>query len=493
MKKTVCILLALALLLCGCGGPGDATEPKTEADHEEAVLFPVSDALVGDTMPFFEDGKMNIFFLADQRDGKLGYHPWGLLRTEDYWNYEDAGIVLPYGETAEDQDIALGTGCVMKDQQGKYHAFYTGHNDYRAPAEAVMHAVSDDMLHWTKLPEDTFTAAEPYSTQDFRDPYVFYVESEQRYWMLVVTRTADTGVIVKYSSTDLHSWQDEGVFFEDDMGYATNMECPSLLQFGGKWYLAFSDQWPDRVVHYRIADSVNGPFTKPERDTVDSNGFYAGRLETDGERLYLVGWNGTKIGHDDLNDYDWGGSAVVHQLAQKEDGNLVPVPNEKVIAGLNHAVPQTPLRMTETVEARDGAYTMKGELFELVRFPALERTSRIEADVSGFGEEGLFGFAFAPDVENVGAMSYVFNPKAGQVEFHNTENLVEDDPQSAMPFDFSKQDKLHVTIFIGDGVACLYLNGELALTARMYHSLGTDWELFGANAGVTWENIAVYD
>ena len=234
MKKTVCILLALALLLCGCGGPGDATEPKTEADHPEAVLFPVSDALVGDTMPFFEDGKMNIFFLADQRDGKLGYHPWGLLRTEDYWNYEDAGIVLPYGETAEDQDIALGTGCVMKDQQGKYHAFYTGHNDYRAPAEAVMHAVSDDMLHWTKLPEDTFTAAEPYSTQDFRDPYVFYVESEQRYWMLVVTRTADTGVIVKYSSTDLHSWQDEGVFFEDDMGYATNMECPSLLQFGGQ-------------------------------------------------------------------------------------------------------------------------------------------------------------------------------------------------------------------------------------------------------------------
>ena len=493
MKRTLCLLLVLALLLCGCGAPESAPESRSEADHEEAVFFPVSDALVGDTMPFFEDGKMNIFYLADQRDGKLGYHPWGLLRTENYWSYEDAGIVLPYGETAEDQDIALGTGCVIKDQAGTYHAFFTGHNDFYEPKEAVMHATSDDMLHWTKHPEDTFTAPEAYSANDFRDPYVFYVEQEQRWWMLVVTRTPETGVIVKYSSTDLSKWQDEGIFFEDDMGYATNMECPSLLQFGGKWYLAFSDQWPDRVVHYRVADSVNGPFTKPERDTVDSNGFYAGRLETDGERLYLVGWNGTKIGHDDLNDYDWGGSAVVHQLAQREDGTLVPVANEKVLEGLNHAVPQSPLRMTETVEAKDGSYRSAGELFEIIRFEALERSSRIEADISGFGGDGLFGFAFAPDLENVGAMSYVFNPKEGRVEFHNTENLVEDDPQSWMPFDFSGAEKLHVTIFIGDGVASLYLNDTLALTARMYHSLGTDWELFSANAAVTWENVAVYD
>jgi beta-fructofuranosidase len=90
-------------------------------------------------------------------------------------------------------------------------------------------------------------------------------------------------------------------------------------------------------------------------------------------------------------------------------------------------------------------------------------------------------------------MSYVFNPKEGQVAFYNVENVVEEDPQSWMPFDFSGRDKIHVTILIGDGVGCLYVNDELALTARMYHSLGTDWEIFGINAGVTWENIAVYD
>ena len=63
MRKIMCVLLALALLLCGCGGPGEAEDAKTEPDHQEAVFFPVTDALVGDTMPFFEDGRMNIFFL----------------------------------------------------------------------------------------------------------------------------------------------------------------------------------------------------------------------------------------------------------------------------------------------------------------------------------------------------------------------------------------------------------------------------------------------
>jgi beta-fructofuranosidase len=63
---------------------------------------------------------------------------------------------------------------------------------------------------------------------------------------------------------------------------------------------------------------------------VDGNGFYAGRLETDGERLYVVGWNGTKVDHQDENNYDWAGNAVIHQLEQNPDGTLKPVVNESV-------------------------------------------------------------------------------------------------------------------------------------------------------------------
>lgn len=369
MKRLAAFAMALSMmLLCACGQGGmtaDGSAPGTAASSGAAVtegasVFPKSnDHFVGDTMPFFDNGTMNIFYLADQRDGKTGYHPWALLQTQDYCFYEDKGIVIPYGESIQDQDIALGTGCVIKDQNGGYHAFYTGHNDHQAPKEAIMHATSSDMLNWTKVPEDTFVG-EQYSLDDFRDPYVFYVPEEQCYWMLVVTRKDNNGVIVRYSSTDLSKWKDEGVFFEDDMGYGTNMECPSLLKFKDKWYLCFSDQWPDRVVHYQVSDSVKGPFTKPERDTVDINGFYAGRLETDGENLYVVGWNGTKVDHEDTNEYDWAGNVVTHQLEQQADGLLKPVVNEKVKGVLSHELALNPVTMTETVKTLEQGYQFGG-------------------------------------------------------------------------------------------------------------------------------------
>lgn len=503
MKKIlVLILTALIALTAACGrssetaGEADsAPEDTAEAEEGEPyMIFPRFDAaFVGDTMPFYDDGKMNVFYLADQRDGKTGYHPWFLMRTEDYCTYEDLGEVLPYADSAEEQDIALGTGCVIKGQDGKYHAFYTGHNDYYDPAEAVMHAVGDDLTHWTKVPEDTFTAGDNYSTNDFRDPYVFYVESEKQYWMLVVTRAENNGVIVKYTSPDLHKWKDEGVFFEDDMGYGTNMECPSLLNYKGKWYLAFSDQWPDRVVHYRVADSMSGPFTKPEKDTFDSNGFYAGRLETDGERLFVVGWNPTKVDHDDELDYDWAGNMVVHELRQETDGTLVPVVNENIIEKVASEQSLSPVAVTETVEMRDQGFRLSGAEYEVVQFEPLLKAARIEADITGFGSDDLFGISVAPDIENAGALSYIFNVKENRVEFYNTPAIFEEDAQSYMDFELSGRDSFHITLLVSDSVTCLYVDDELALTARMYRVQGNTWQFFGIGSNASFENVHIYE
>ena len=503
MKRYVSFFLAVLLtttLLGACGSnssaSGEEADTGTASEIDENItLFPMTDsAYVGDTMPFYEDGKMNIFYLADQRDGKTGYHPWALYRTEDYCTFEDDGIVIPYADSATEQDNALGTGCVMKDQNGGYHAFYTGHNDYYKPAEAVMHATGTDLMHWTKVPEDTFTAEEPYSSDDFRDPYVFYVPEEGKYWMLVVTRSAGSGVIVKYTSTDLRKWKDEGIFFEDDMGYGTNMECPSLLQFKGKWYLAFSDQWPDRVVHIRVSDSINGPFAAPGRESFDGDGFYAGRLETDGERLYIVGWNATKIGHLDEADYDWAGSMVVHELEQKPDGSLAPVVNKKVLEKMTREIPVQPSAITETAEFSGKNVKFSGNDYEIAKFEPFEWAARAEADITGFkgGDEELFGISFAPDIENAGSLSYVFNVKENRIEFYNNPELFNVDAQSFVDFDFSGRDSIHMTLLISDGVACLYVDDEVALTARMYRSQGTAWQFFGIKSGVSFENIGLY-
>lgn len=502
MKRMFVWLLVAALALsCLAGCSQNEAQPEAEEDDEtflgesieDAQPYPRSDAgYVGDPMPFFDDGVFHVFYLLDTRTGNGGYHPWALYNTTDFCTFEDVGEVLPFATEGTAQDLALGTGCVIKGQDGQYHAFYTGHNDTFSPKEAVMHATSGDLLSWTKCPEDTLYAGEAYSQDDFRDPYVLWVPEENQYWMLVTTRNGQTGIIVRYTSTDLKTWTDEGVFFVNDMGTDSNMECPSLLFFNGKWYLSFSDQWPNRYFHYRVSDAIDGPFSIPEQDVIDGNGFYAGRLETDGESLYAFGWNGMKVGHDDSADYDWGGNLVVHQLAQREDGSLVPVPNEKLAAGMNHELKLNPLRMTESVKRDGNSYQCAGKEYEAVEFKDILGSYLFKTTVKNFADAERFGIAFATDDEAVGALNLVLDVKNGSIAFYNTSAMYSADPQSELPFDFSGLEELALTVTICNGVVSLNVNGTCAMTARMYASQGGTWGLFAANSPVVFEDVSLY-
>jgi beta-fructofuranosidase len=247
-----------------------------------------------------------------------------------------------------------------------------------------MHATSKNMKDWKKLPDDTFYAGDNYSKNDFRDPYVLYNKEEGQYWMLVSTRNEKTGVIAKYTSKDLKTWKDEGVFFENDMDSDSNMECSSLIKYKGKWYLAFSDQWPNKQVHYRVSDKMSGPFEKPKDEVFDGNGFYAGRLESDGDNLYVFGWNPTKNQHVDSEEYNWAGNLVVHQLKQNSKGDLYPVLNEKIEKKLSKKLDVTPVLMTKTVKMDENNYTFSGDEYEVVKFDKLLGSYRIESTISNY-------------------------------------------------------------------------------------------------------------
>ena len=496
MKKVLLLLLigVIGMNSIGCG-EDSVTSSQSEEKYlgeniENYSLYPASiEGFVGDTMPYYEDGKLNIFYLADQRNGKQGYHPWGLIQTKDFLTYEDSGVVINYGETVESQDIALGTGSVIKDKDGLYHAFYTGHNDTYEPKEAVMHATSKDLKEWTKLPEDTFTSNGNYSTNDFRDPYVYYSKDDNCYEMLITTRFDNMGVIAKYSSTDLSKWKDEGVFFENDMGTDSNMECPSLLEYKGKYYLAFSDQWPYREVHYRVADSLDGPFEKPEVDIFDGNGFYAGRLETDGDNLYVVGWNGTKKNHMDTDEYDWGGNMVIHQLSQKKDGTLIPIVNTNIEKTLINEIELSPVKMTESAKLDSNKVTFSGNQYEMAGFKNIMGSYVFSTTVSHFDENSMFGVCFNTNVDNVGNLNIVFNGPNKRIEFYNCSNIMEATAQSYVDYDLTGKDELKLTLVISDGVVVMYVNDEMAFTTRMYLSQGMDFGIFSINSDVVFDEI----
>ena len=145
----------------------------------------------GDCMPF---GKGDEFYLFHQRDtrkpGPFGEpFGWDLATTKDFVHYEDKGVAIPRGGDDE-QDQFIFAGSVFEDKNHVYHAFYTGYNrDYPKQGKAsqvLMHATSNDLLHWTKSYETlTFTPQPGYDKDDWRDPFVIYEEDKDRYRLIL--------------------------------------------------------------------------------------------------------------------------------------------------------------------------------------------------------------------------------------------------------------------------------------------------------------------
>ncbi|WP_370772290.1 GH32 C-terminal domain-containing protein [Clostridium sp.] len=403
------------------------------------------------------------------------------------------GQVIPYSKNTQDQDLALGTGSVIKDNNGVFHAFYTGHNPKKMPKEAIMHATSMDMKEWTKISEDTFFADEQYSGDDFRDPYVIYNEDYNEYWMLITTRKNNSGVIALYTSDDLRVWKDQGILFKNDMGTDSNLECPTLIEYGEYWYLSFSDQWPDRVTHYRIASDSKGEFIIPQKDHFDGNGFYAGRMEKDLEHLYIFGWTPTKVMYSDSENYDWAGNLVVHQLKQDENGELHPVPIDNVIEKIKKDTKIKLIEYTKTINKNKNTYKFSGKNYEFAKFDAINGISKIKGKINLNSDSGKFGFMFNVDEDNLGSLNIVFDIDKQEIQFYNTSinNISNLQPQSNIPFEFNEKSSLDFTIIIDDSVVVIYVNDEIVLSSRMFLVQGSEWGIFSIDNDVIFENITL--
>ena len=451
MKKKIWLSALLGVLVLTAAGIGGKYYMANKNETLKALYPRSPETFVGDPMPYFDGKNFLIYYLEDHRDGQIGFHPFSLFKTNDFYRYENIGEVIPYVNQADNQERALGTGSVIKDREGRYHAFYTAHNGDLEPKEAIMHGTSQDGEKWTKLPTDTFFASSAYEANDFRDPFVFYREDLNEYWMLITTRREGTGVIAKYTSKDLTTWEDEGVFFKNDLGNDSNLECPSVVFYNGKWYLAFSDQWDQRVVHYRVSDSLDQPFKKLAEglDHVDGAGFYAGRLETDGNNLYLVGWIPTKDQHDDRFNYNWAGNLAVHQLVESAIGLKAKLPEvaKKEIKKFDLTVEQ-----------------IKGEEIEYVEEAAVYRGT-----ITG-SADGLLALSFSKDNQ------VVIDYAEQTISYYNTssDNLAKSTAKTVMPLELS-ENALELEIVKEKDIVVVYAGGR-ALSNRIYKAKASDWK-----------------
>lgn len=488
------LLTFLTFLLVGCSvSPTNTLPNKGSVTQEGLDVFPTSidDTYVGDPMPFFDNGKMNVFYLQDGRNTIQGYHPINLMQTENYYEYEEKGTVIPFVNSIFEPDYALGTGSVIKDKDGLYHFYYTGHNASKSSGleyvEKIQHATSSDLINWTKHPEDGFYGGH----NDFRDPYVLYMEEDNCYWMLVTTRHLNSGVLKLYKSTDLKHWNYDSVFY-DNGNETYNMECPTLIKYNNYWYLTFSEQGGHRVMHYRYTDDLSKPWIVPENDYLDDIGFYAGRLEKDDQgKMYAFGWCATKVGEFDQGDFDWGGNLVVHQIVQKTNGELGTKMVDTFKDKFNNEVGYQLISNKQQVEKIE----LVNEGFNSKAIEGLSNNiTRIEFTLKRTSDTGSCGISFSSNGDNtVGPVAYEFNIENKYLNYYNNIYGISDFQSPQLSMKMENAFSYDVDIVIDDQIVCVYVDDVLSLTTRIYDLRNGNISFYVNNSNVVFENISFYE
>jgi beta-fructofuranosidase len=508
--KAAPLLIAAAVAACGGGGNPTSAAPVSVASVASVAsaasapsVFPQLDSPavaissvtslypefensgVGDPMPYSVNGQLHVFYLFDGPTGGEAFHPWYHAATSDFFHYSDLGEALPVVQDRSSREFALGTGSVI--QVGDtYHAYYTGYNNNLNPFEAILHATSRDLVHWTKHPEQTFSAPAAYERNDFRDPHVIRVEERGEYWMLVTARAGGRGVIAKLVSKDLVRWQDGGVLFANDaLGEAGNLEVPTLFNIGDYWYLTFSDQ-STRLTQYRVGRRPDGPFQKAGSVALDGAGFYAGKVAQHAGQYYLTGWAARKAPMQDTGNFTWGGNLVAHQLVQQADGALavrVPDPVRSLFAGATATGTHFDKVALQSAELSDKSLGVFGGDPQ-----AAYRISGKFTRVAGSG--GQFGFEFG--VDSSGARtSLAIDTGDNSLKFFNVPLSQATGTQPQARLEMPIRTTVDFEIYINGSVVVMYVDGTYALTSRMYGLLGNEWKMFAKNANVELSELTV--
>lgn len=502
MKKKLA-LSVIAALTCvcaaGCGAP-----KKNSVEQGGKTVFPVSmteDTVsysMGDVMPFYDGEVMNIYHLQNSRGTlSLFYHPISRLTTLDFVNYTDCGVALNYEEDSKSVDAALGTGSFIKDKEGNFHCFYTGHNDNGQDEglkfnEAVRHAVSkDNQQTWVKDEDFILYGYE----NDFRDPYVYYDEDEDIYNMLVTTRDYGAGVIKRYTAQSLNAsadeWQDRGIFFRNDAG-SFNMECPSYIEYNGYYYLAYSEQGENRVTHYRYKTEKNGDWKKFERDSIDASGFYAGRLEKAEDKLYAFAWCANLSGGN-TGDFDWGGNLVTHEIKQLSNGELCAVMVSNVKQAFSKQI-QYDFIGGDKIESVEFGKTFAAKGAE--RLAANITRISFTFSVNDFG--GDFGMTLGLDGKydnRLGTSAVAFDAKNSRLVCYNGISSVVryGEPLASVPFVYTAGKDYGVDIIIEGEILTVYLDDTVCLTARFPDMRRKNFAFYSNGNQVNFKDIAFYE
>ena len=469
------------------------------------MYYKPENGVLADVIPYYENGKFYLYYLRDYRNKEACGEgvPWVLLTTDDFVHFEDFGEVVPRGKENE-QDLYIFTGSVIKGNDEKYYIFYTGHNPHYInmgkPQEVIMLAVSDDKVHWEKQNGFDLGAPDGYEKDDFRDPFVFFDESIGQYRMILAARKAEgefyrRGCLLSYTSCDLTNWTiAEKPFYEPEAFYMH--ECPDYFKMGDWYYLLFSEFNDKFCTHYRMSKSPCGPWLTPEFDTFDNRSFYAAKTAADkAGRRYLFGWNPTREEERDYSMWQWGGNLVVHEICQRADGTLYVRQPDSVKAAFGVGKEKPVTAINRWAEKQGDTFVMNGQGFGSVLFDEVPKQGMLSCKFRYQGG-GDFGIRLRVSEDYKHAYSVKIDPRNNRLCFDRTER-----PQADMQFMVEsersviveKGKEYELTVCLDGEIAEIYLDGQTAMSVRMYDFIGGKWGLYGNFADIIFSIVKKSD
>jgi beta-fructofuranosidase len=491
---------------------GDVDFPPARASELVREFFyrPLG-AYAGDFIPYYKDGRFHLFFLLDWRD-KPGHGegvPWYQVSTTDFVHFVEHGEMIPRGKRDE-QDFYVFTGSAIY-AEGKHHIFYAGFNPYFKEQgkheQAVLHAVSDDMLNWKKIPEDTFYSTAPYEQNDWRDPFVFWNPDANEYWMILAARlkpgpSRRRGCTALCTSKDLKKWEVKDPFWAPGL-YFTH-ECPDLFKIGDWWYLIFSE-FSDLIrTRYRMSRSLQGPWLTPKRDYFDGRAYYAAKTAFDGERRFLFGWEPSRAENQDYYRWDWGGNLVVHELHQESDGTLsVGVPPTIDSSWTKRLAAQFSLKLGQVKVNGDQVELTASGGFACAAADSMPDRCKIEAQADfeagtrGFGImlrtsddlESSYYIRFEPQNERLVIDSWPRAPKLQTEAKATIEGGFIAGLDSWIPLEAGVP--LDLKVFVDRSTAVVYFGAKCAMTLRMYDLPVGRWGFFVEQGKAMFRDIRI--
>lgn len=467
--------------------PSAALQPRADSvvsavsGHDQALKLDM-----GDPNPFYHDGSYYIYYLQN-----VGYHSWSVVKTDDLISSTFPREVLTASGQANASDQWLGSGSVVKADNGQFHLFYTGHNKNLTPVEVTMRAesVGTDLYNWAPAPDEQFSGSAGYSDYDFRDPMVIWNEQQQNYWMLLTTRYDNQAAIGLYTSTDLKSWTPQAPLYLEES--ALNLEVPDYFTIDDTPFMVYSDQ-RDQSRQVKYLQQVDGVWTKPDFDAIDGRAFYAARTAGTTDERLLFGWVPHTEGRIDGNKYDWGGDLMVHQVRQSAGKLTVELP-QKLKLALAEAMAVEPVWSQGSVSgSNEQVQVGQNAAFTL---PKLAVKNRLSLTLSSAASAAIFGIQLRKvnDDQTAANVFIEINSAEGTVSYKTDSvdsNL--NYPSVQLPLNVLQGVALEVLLDPAAGVGAVYINQDKALSFRLYGLADYDVGIYSQNESVAVNGLQRY-